>query len=418
MICLILLVLLIGFFMIGYLSETTIRRDVEFYTSEAFNTLVRIGDMQMSVYPSTISASEIEVIDPENKSRAVFSAKSINLVADIARFLEQRVVLRELQLQDVYLRLLQTKNGRFDFLSDHAVAMAEYEPTLVRVGKVFSWTADQVNPMHIIPNTPPVTPPPLPQDARADQDEANRLEQLPPLINVKTQELVRGFRLKLPRDYPDFLVKDLCFNNVAIELCPYRERRGLLLHDLSGRAVELSSRPTKHPKPITALVSGYAGPGSSAWITVSTRLDFFAGRTNINVDFVVSNIQLLAVLPLVKLYTPLVEMLNIQSGNLTAYGRIRFINGALEPSGLYCKLERFTGNVRNVPKKYEWLRMLTISNALVEMTVPLDNTPPYFHLETAFAKQKFRTEIHDFKFEFRAKDIGKDVLDGYIERER
>ncbi len=408
---LLLLAILIGFFIIGHLSDTVIRQDLEYYSSEALDTIVQVGTLKLNVFHSVVRAEDVTVIDPGNKSRYAFRARRVDLRADVTRFFEKRVLLRDARIHNCYLRVHQTEKGEIDFLSDAAIEMAGYEPTIVKVRRILTWTADHVNPVKLV-STLRSTAEPARQQPSGLEDAPDEYEQTPLPVGVETQTVVRGFRLKLPRDYPDFVLKELSVANGALEIVPYNHTRGLLLHHVWGKCFGLSSLPTKHPKPITFAAKGFVGPKSNSWFNVSGRVDIFGGRTNVLVDFALSNINLMAVLPLVSPYTEYARMLNITSGRLTMRGRFQFEDGVIHPSTIYCRLDGFSGRASGVATGQKWLDSLSISDGFIEAAIPIDNTPPYFHLDTAFENENFRTTIRDFKMKFKPSDIGDDLFDG------
>jgi len=85
---LLLLALLIGLFVTGYLSDSKIKNDFEYYSSEALNTIVKVGKLKLNLFHSYLRIENIVVIDPINKSKFAFKAKSIDLRADVSKFLK------------------------------------------------------------------------------------------------------------------------------------------------------------------------------------------------------------------------------------------------------------------------------------------------------------------------------------------
>ena len=72
---LILLGILFSFFYVGYFANSSIKNDLEFYSSEALSSIVRVGKLKLNVFHSVISGENIFVIDPGNKSKPAFRAK-------------------------------------------------------------------------------------------------------------------------------------------------------------------------------------------------------------------------------------------------------------------------------------------------------------------------------------------------------
>ena len=70
-----LLAVLIIFFMTGYLSNSSIRNDFEYYSTEALNTIVKVGSLNLNVFHSFIRVQDIIVIDPESKPLRFQSGK-------------------------------------------------------------------------------------------------------------------------------------------------------------------------------------------------------------------------------------------------------------------------------------------------------------------------------------------------------
>ncbi|RLD12126.1 MAG: hypothetical protein DRI44_01705 [Chlamydiae bacterium] len=406
---LILFALLIGFFITDYLSNSKIRNDFEYYSSEALNTIVKVGTLNLKIFRSSLRLENILVIDPVNKSRFAFRAKSIVLRADVSKFFERRMFLQEAKIHDSYIKLTQTKKGKFTFLSERAYNMAEYEPTVIKINRILTWTADHLNPVKIVS--------PIKKRIIENQNITNKNSsfKINTLRNNSTTQLVfRGYKLKLPRDYPDFLVKTLSIANCNIDLYPYAIKSPIKLRNIHGKIFELSSRPKKHPKPVTLLANGFVGDKSNGWFNVSARIDAYAGRTNIIIDFAVSNIFLPEFLSLVNPYTPYAKILDIESGQLTARGRFQIRKGKIVPSSVYCRLDNFTAQAVGELVGQEWLNSLSISNTFLEAVIPINNKKPYFHFETAFEKENFRTTIHNFQLKFKPSDLGDDLLDGVL----
>jgi len=402
----ILLGILLSFFYIGYFADSTIKEDLEYYSSQALNSIVRVGRLKLNVFHSVISGENIFVIDPGNKSKPAFRARQIDLRADVTRFFEQRILLREAVIKDGDLRLLQTKDGEFDFITDAAVTIADYEPVAVKIQKIMTWSADKINPIKAISTIGSAAESSLKKD-----ESLKKFEKLPLFIGDKTQAVVRGFQLKLPQDYPDLLIKKLLLADCSIELVPPGKKNGLILHDIQGRGFELSSFPRKHPKPITVAAMGKIGEEKDSWFNISARVDLFAGKTNVLIDCAISNLNLISVLPLVKIYTDYSDIIDISSGYLTLRGRFRFENGMIHPSTLYCYFKDLSAKAKGEKTGQKWLDSVSFQNAVLEITIPVNNTPPYFHFEEAMEKQNFRTEIKNFKMKIKASDLEGDLFD-------
>ncbi len=402
----ILLGILFSFFYVGYFADSSIKEDFENYSSEALNSIVRVGKLKLNVFHSIISAEKIFVIDPGNKSKPAFRARQINLHADVTKFFEQRIFLRDVVVKSGALRLLQTKEGDFDFISDAAVAIADYDPVLVKIQKVMTWSADKINPIKAISSIDSSSESSLKKDKSLKE-----FDELPLFIDTETQTVVRGFKLKLPKDYPDLLIKKLLLINCFVELVPTGKKNGLILRDIQGRGFEISSLPKKHPKPITIAVKGKIGDEDDAWFNVSARIDLFAGKTNVLVDCVISNVNILSVLPLVKTYSDYTDVIDISSGKLTLRGRFKFENGVIHPSTFYCYFNNLSAKATGKKTGQAWLNSFSFQNAVLEITVPVDNNPPYFHFEEAMENQNFRTEIKNFRMKIKASDLKGDLFD-------
>ena len=399
----ILFALLIGFFLTGYLSNTKIKNDFEYYSSDALNTIVKVGSLNLNIFHSYLRMENILVIDPESKSRFAFSAKSIDLKADVSKFFEKRIVLREAKIHNATLKLKQTKKGKFAFLSRKAYMMAEYEPTIVKINRILTWTADHLNPVKIL----------SPINEKFIETATNNNFD----INIKTlknnsstQIVVRGYKLKLPNDYPDFLAKIIAFANCNIDLYPFGKDKPVKLRSVSGKIFELSSRPRKHPKPVTFLANGFVGDGMHSWFNVAARTDAYGGKTNIIIDFAISNVFLPNLLPLVNAYTSYARIMNIQNGYLTARGRFQIKDGKIIPSSVYCRLDNFTAEALGETTGQKWLNSLSFQNSFLEAVIPINDKKPYFHFETAFEKENFRTKIHNFKLKLKPSDLKGDLF--------
>ena len=407
MISFFLLAMLIGFFMTGYLSNSKIRNDFEYYSSESLSTIVKVGKLNLNLFRSYLRIDNIIVIDPVNKSRFAFRAKSIDLQADVSKFLERRIYLRDARINDSYIKLTQNRKGRFVFLSERAHNMAEYEPTIVKINRILTWTADHLNPVKIIS--------PIKNSLTEKQNITNKNYKLKIdslQNNTTTQLVVRGYKLKLPHDYPDFLVKNLTIENGNIDLFANAAESPIKLRNISGNVFELSSRPKKHPKPVIIIANGFIGEGTDSWFNISAIIDAYAGRTNITIDFAFTNIFLPEFLPLVDAYTPYAKMMDIVDGNLTARGTFQISEGKIVPSSVYCCLDNFTAQAAGEATGQKWLSALCISNAFLEAVIPIDDKKPYFHFEDAFEKGNLRTTIHNFQLKFKPSDLDGDFLDG------
>ncbi len=395
--------------MTNYFSDSKIRNDFEYYSSEALNTIVKVGTLNLNIFHSYLRIENIIVIDPVNKSKFAFRAKIVDLRADISKFFEKRILLNEVKIHDSYIKLTQTKKGKFTLLSETAYNMAEYEPTVIKINKILTWTADQLNPVKIIS--------PIDDSFTENQNPANKKLNLKINTlrnNTTTQLVVKGYKLKLPHDYPDFLVKNLLIANCNIDLFPYATKSPIKLHNIHGKIFELSSRPKKHPEPVTFLANGFIGKGTDSWFNIYVKTDAYAGRTNITIDFAVSNIFLPEFLPLVDAYTPYARILDIDSGWLTARGRFQITEGKIVPSSVYCLLDNFTAQAAGDFTGLEWLNSLCLSNTFLEAVIPINNKKPYFHFEDALEKGNFETTIHNFQLKFKPSDFKGDFLDGVL----
>jgi len=400
---LLLFALLIGFFMTGYLSNSKIKNDFEYYSSDALNTIVKVGKLDLNIYHSYLRMENIIIIDPGNKSRFAFSAKSIDLKADVSKFFEKRIVLREARIHNGALILRQTKKGRFAFLSKRAYQMSEYEPTIIKINKILTWTADHLNPIKIFS--------PGNNQILNEATNTNYNFDIKTLKNnSSTQIVVRGYELKLPNDYPDFLAKLISFANCNIDLYPFGRDKPLKLRNVSGKIFELSSRPQKHPKPVTFLANGFVGNNPHSWFNIAARTDVYSGRTNIVIDFAVSNVFLPDILSIANVYTSYARMLDIENGYFTARGHFEIKNGKIVPSSVYCRLDNFTAQAIGETTGQKWLNSLSISNAFLEAVIPVNDKKPYFHFETAFEQDNINTKIHNLKIKIKPSDLGGDMF--------
>jgi len=185
----------------------------------------------------------------------------------------------------------------------------------------------------------------------------------------------------------------------------------IVLHDVLGKGFEISSLPKKHPKPITIAAKGKIGEEKDAWFNLSARIDLFAGKTNVIVDCAISNVNILSVLPLIKTYSHYTDIIDISSGKLTLRGRFKFENGIIYPSTLYCYFNNLSAKATGKKTGQKWLNSFSFQNAVLEISVPVDNNPPYFHFEEAMENQNFRTEIKNFKMKIKASDLKGDLFD-------
>jgi hypothetical protein len=105
-------------------------------------------------------------------------------------------------------------------------------------------------------------------------------------------------------------------------------------------------------------------------------------------------------------------MLDIEDGYFTARGHFEIKNGKIVPSSVYCRLDNFTAQAIGETTGQKWLNSLSISNAFLEAVIPVNDKKPYFHFETAFEQENFKTTIHNFQLKFKPSDLDGDLLDG------
>jgi hypothetical protein len=379
--------LLVGFFLIGQKSSTTIRHELENVGATALDTVVQVGDLDLSVFGSYIHADDIEVTDPIERSKALFRASTVDALADLAGFAAQHIVLRQLAVSNAYLRLALLPNGDLQFLTDTTVDMSTYEPSILRASRVLTWATDQVNPFKISST--------LPGDGMSPPAHGD------------------VFELALARGGPDLVIRNFSLSDGTVELTGGTLAESLMLHAVRGAARELSSKPREHSAPITFSVAAFFGRGTDAWLAGDGTVDLRGGRTNIAVRFAVSNIALRSILPIVKLYTHEIDGLNIVGGLVDAHGRIALNDGVIMPSTVALKLREFTASTSG-DSKYPWLNNLTVNNATLNTVVPIDNTPPYAHFETAFNQGRMSTKMENVDIRLNLQDIKKDFLDGML----
>jgi len=388
------LALLIGFFWMGHSGDEIVRRNLESFGSYELNTLFKVGAVDLSVYESYLRVDNITVMDPGQRGRALFTAQHVDLRADIASFFERRAGLQEAHVEQAAARILQTRNGRFVFLSDTARAMLAYEPMAVRVRRIMSWAAQQINPLAIAG----VVAPYLGRD----------------VAGPSTARVARTPEFRLPPGMrrPEFFLNLLTISNCTLELVPHGGADPVPLHGLRGYCTGISSMPRAHDQPITFAAFGYLGAGTQAWIAAAGEVDFRAGVTNITIDFAFSNVLLRSALPFARVYTRFLDNLNVQAGTLSARGRVALRDMIVQPSIIDVRVNGLTARAAGFVNELAWLNMLAISNTSLAIQVPLDNTPPYVHMDTALKEQKVQTQIEQFELRINVRDLQQNFLRG------
>jgi hypothetical protein len=403
-----LLALLVGFFLIGYAGSPHLRSNLESFATDTFDTPVSVGDLELNIYHSHIGAESITVTDPENKARYIFTAEKLDLQADLAAFFQKRILLNYIDVVKTSVRLLQKKDGTFDFISEKAVDIADLEPTTVKVGKVITWTADKVNPVEILSKLGPS----IPGDETDSPETLRKPEKDPSREKIKKPPSSHGYRLKIPKEYPDITVDDITVWYSRFSLYPYREITPMVLHGINGRCRNISSRPTRMPKPITFTVSSYIGDGTQSWTKVSGSVDVYKGRTNLAFRFEATNVNLVAWLPLMRVYSPYTEMLDIKSGILYVNGRFSLKDGVVSPSSMYIHVKNFTARATGEGLDIDWLRNLSVSDAEFDLVVPIDNKDPYIHFAEAVKEQNFRVkQMRNIELRIKTDELKKEFLD-------
>lgn len=402
-----LLALLVGFFLIGYAGSPHLRSNLESFATDTFDTPVSVGALDLNIYHSHIGVENITVTDPENKARYIFTAEKLDLQADLAAFFQKRIMLEYVDVVKTYVRLLQKQDGTFDFISEKAVDIADIEPTTVKVGKIVTWTADKVNPVEILAKLGPSIP--------NSNDESPGTPRMPGTDTSREQKKTttrsRSYRLKIPKEYPDITVDDITVWHGRFSLYPYREITPLVLHDINGRCRNISSRPTMMPKPIAFTVRSYIGDGTQSWAKVSGSLDVYKGRTNLAFRFEATNVNLLAWLPLMRVYSPYTEMLDIKSGTMYVNGGFSCKDGVVSPSSMYIHVKNFTARATGEGLDIDWLRNLSVSDAEFDLVVPIDNTSPYIHFADAVKQQNFRVkQIRNIELRMKTDELKKEFL--------
>lgn len=388
------LALLIGFFWMGHSGDEIVRRNLESFGSYELNTLFKVGAVDLSVYESYLRVENITVMDPGQRGRALFTARHVDLRADIASFFERRAGLHAAHVEQAAARVLQTRTGTFVLLSDTARTMLAHEPMAVRVRRIMSWATQQINPLAIAGIVAP------------------RLGTEIAMPAVATSHVARApeFRLPAGARRPEFFLNLLTISNCTLELVPFGDAEPVPLHSVRGYCTGISSMPRTHDQPITFAAFGYIGAGEDAWVAAAGEVDFRGGATNITVDFAFSNVLLRSVLPFARVYTRFLDNLNVHAGTLSARGRVALRDMIVQPSVIDVRVDGLTARASGFANELAWLNMLAISNTSLAMQVPLDNTPPYVHMDTALKEQKVQTQIEQFELRINVRDLQHDFL--------
>ena len=385
--------LLVGFFLIGQKGNTAVRTELEDIADAALDTVVEVGHLDLNVYGSHVHVEDIEVTDPAERSKALFRAEDVDVVADLAGFAAEHVILRSLALSNAYLRVALLPNGELQFLTDTTVDMSAYEPSLVRAARVITWATDQVNPFHVSAALPGEND--LPRSKRE------------PAAHYQSRTL------DMPRGGPDLVIQQLSVDNGTIEITTRELPEPLTLHTARGMATGISSKPREHTEPIAFSVAAFFGRGTEAWLAGDGTLDLRGGRTNVSVRFAVSNIALNPVLPLAKLYSQTLGDLAVAGGMVDARGQVTFKNGVIMPTSLALNVRGLTASAQG-DEAHPWLNGLAFNNATLDTVVPIDNNPPYVHFDTAFAQRRMKTKMENVDIRINLQDVKDDFLDGML----
>jgi len=402
-----LLILLFGFFLIGYSGSSHLRSNLEAFATDTFDTPVNVEDLQLNIYHSHIGAENISVTDPDNRARYIFTAEKLDLQADLAAFFQKRIALNYVDITKSSVRLLQKEDGTFDFISETASARDGREPTKIKINKIVTWTADQVNPVEILSKLSPSTPGSDPTQSGTLSERNNDSRR----SSSKNTARNSGYTLKIPKKYPDITVDDITVRRSKFSLYPWQSRIPLLLHDINGRCRNLSSRPAQMPNPLEFTVRSFLGTGTQSWTKVSGKVDMYNGRTNFAFRFEVTNLNIVAWLPFAQMYTEYATMLDITSGSLYISGMFAIKDGIVTPSSLYIHVKDFTARASGEGMNVEWLQKLSVSDAEFDLTVPIDNTEPYIHFDTAVKEQNFRVKkMRNIELRMNTDELKKEFL--------
>ncbi|MCX7847679.1 MAG: hypothetical protein N2595_06605 [bacterium] len=386
--------LLVGFFWIGHSGDEVIRRNLETFGACELNTLFKIGALDLSIYESYLRAGDVEVMDPGQRGRALFTAREVDLRADMKSFFERRAGLKEAHVEGATARVLQTRDGRFVFLSETARTMLRYEPLGVRVRRIMSRATAQMNPLLV------------------GGEIVSRLGG--GAARLLTGEVARSreFRLTVGARRPEFYLDLLTVSNGVVELVPWGGGEGLVVHGLHGYCTGISSLPRAHDQPIIFGAFGYVGGGTDAWLAAVGEVDLRGTATNVVVAFAFSNIALRSVMPFARVYTGFFDNLQVEGGRLSARGRVAVQGRKVEPSEVDLHVDELSGRAEGFVGELAWLNALMISNASLAMRVPVDSTPPYVHIDRALKDQKVRTQVERFELRVNVRDLQHDFLRG------
>ncbi|GEM_PF-1243198 len=402
---LMLALLLVGFFAISQVDNTGVRQRFETIATRELDTVVRLGALDVSVFRSTLRGQNLQVTDPSQRGRNIFVAREFQCWADLARFFERRVLLKDVYASGVYVRVQQQRDGYFVFLNETALRLAQYEPVGLRIKNIMTWTSDNMNPLRTFA-------------AQKEAEDAARHDAPAAVardaMSGPTQVVARGFVLNLPRDYPDLLVRRLTLEDVTIEVVPFGALTSIVLHGISGVCENLSSRPGVLPEPITFHAQGLASLDQPAPFAATGLIDLFADQKTVQIDFALSNMALRTLLPIAEVYSPLFRLMNIESGALTARGRVELRNNVVVPTEVFMSVQQLTANFDALKDLVPWLRALNFRDSSLTMQVPIDGRRPYMHFDEAIKKQQVSTEIHNFEMRINPRDANKNFLDGIL----
>lgn len=387
------LALLVGFFWMGHAGDEVVRRNLETLGAYELKTLFRVGAVDLSVYESYLRIGRITVMDPGQRGAVLFAAEEVDLRADPTSFFARRVRLHEAHVASATARVLQTRDGRFVFLSDAARAMLGHEPLHVRARRIVSRAAQHINPLAVAGMIAPRIAP---------------IDRTPRTNHVGH---AREFRLPLPRR-PEFALDLLTVSNGVLNVFPAFHGTPLILHGIFGYCSGISSLPRGHAMPISFAAFGYVGHGTDAWVAAMGEVDFRGTSTNIMVDFAFSNIALRSILPFARVYTRFLDNLRVETGTLSAHGRVKIEGRVVQPSTVQLQVADLTARADGFSGELAWLNALAISNTTLAIAVPIDNTPPYVHIDQALKEQRVRTQIERFELRINVRDLQHDFLKG------
>lgn len=356
------------------------------YMCDTYST---IDSITLSPLNASLTANNLYIADPMRKDKPVMKAATVHLLAEPHAFLNEQVIINSLYADSVFLKLYQTADGFFTPFPE--ISGSQYAQNLsMRAERILSYSAEYANPLARITHADDIisSTPHIPEE---------------PHVKPKTS----ATQLNLPAPSPDFILKELLLTNVTAILIPKSDQTTvpLLLHDALIAAENISSDPEKYAPPLRWIARGWLNKEKHTFVASATTIDVSPGSTNMTVSFVLSNATLSTFLPYIASYVDWLDALEISSGTLTTHGTITIENNRVLPGTFFIHLDHLTTRVKNTGAAPSWLRDFSMTDSSLKAHIPIDNTPPYVHVEQLADTRNFRGTLKDVKLRIKVDDL-------------